>query len=138
MQKHAQQALQQSTPPPFIHTTDVHALAKYIPRLSKCAAFLLRVCVRARVCVWVCTTGFWYRPWMRQVTFLLFTCISIVSMILGFYDLYKNVPIVRQAMSALAAHIFPPAQQLFEWLERHAQIRYVSMQPDMPCICDTL
>jgi hypothetical protein len=42
----------------------------------------------------------------------------------GFYDLYKNVPVVRQAMSALSARLFPSAQQLFEWLERHAQVRY--------------
>ncbi len=62
---------------------------------------------------------------MRRATFLLFTAVSVVSMLFGFYDLYKNVPVVRQAMAALSAKIFPPATLFFEWLEKHAQIRCV-------------
>jgi len=40
--------------------------------------------------------GLWYRPWMRKLTWFLFMAVSVMSMAMGFYDLYKNVPIVRQ------------------------------------------
>lgn len=40
--------------------------------------------------------GCWYRPWLRKLTWLLFILISIVSMACGFYDLYKNVPYIKQ------------------------------------------
>ncbi len=33
--------------------------------------------------------GLWYRPWLRRVTWLLFILVSVLSMVLGFYDLYK-------------------------------------------------
>ncbi|GFH31272.1 uncharacterized protein HaLaN_30279, partial [Haematococcus lacustris] len=67
--------------------------------------------------------GLWYRPWMRTATWLLVTAISIFSMAMGFYDLYKNVPLVRQAMATLSARLFPSAHRIVEWLERHAQVR---------------
>lgn len=35
--------------------------------------------------------GLWYRPWMRRATWVAFTLISVVSMILGFWDLYRSV-----------------------------------------------
>ncbi|KAJ9533736.1 hypothetical protein QJQ45_026808 [Haematococcus lacustris] len=37
--------------------------------------------------------------------------------------LYKNVPLVRQAMATLSARLFPSAHRIVEWLERHAQVR---------------
>lgn len=40
--------------------------------------------------------GLFYRPWMRTVTWLLFLAISMFSLIMGFYDLYKNVPYLDQ------------------------------------------
>lgn len=48
--------------------------------------------------------------------------LSVVSMVLGFWDLYRNVPVVREALSALSARLMP-LHALFEWIERHAQIR---------------
>eukprot|EP00775_Hariotina_reticulata_P009853 gene9853-10012_t len=63
--------------------------------------------------------GLWYRPWLRRVTWLLFVLLSVVSMAMGFYDLYKNVPYFKQVMVAL----FRPAAAIFEWLEGHTQIR---------------
>ena len=36
--------------------------------------------------------GVWYRPWLRRVTYLLFVLVSAFSLVMGFYDLYKNVP----------------------------------------------
>lgn len=40
--------------------------------------------------------GIFYRPWMRTVTWLLFVAISTFSLVMGFYDLYKNVPYLDQ------------------------------------------
>jgi hypothetical protein len=52
------------------------------------------------------------------VTWLLFVLLSVVSMAMGFYDLYKNVPYFKQVMVAL----FRPAAAVFEWLEAHTQV----------------
>jgi hypothetical protein len=38
-----------------------------------------------------------YRPWMRTVSYCLFILISIFSMVMGFYDLLKNVPYLHKA-----------------------------------------
>ncbi|KAI8470479.1 MAG: hypothetical protein J3K34DRAFT_256674 [Monoraphidium minutum] len=63
--------------------------------------------------------GLFYRPWMRRITWLLFVLVSVVSMALGFYDLYKNVPHFK----SLVTRAFMPASYLFEWLELHTQMR---------------
>ena len=44
--------------------------------------------------------GGWYRPWLRKLTWLLFIAISLVSMACGFYDLYKNVPYIKEVRAA--------------------------------------
>ena len=36
--------------------------------------------------------GFFYRPWMRRITYALFIAVSVFSMAVGFYDLYRHVP----------------------------------------------
>lgn len=36
--------------------------------------------------------GMWYRPWMRRITYMLFLLVSAFSLVMGFYDLYKNFP----------------------------------------------
>lgn len=41
--------------------------------------------------------GLWYRPWLRRATYALFVSVSIFSMVMGFYDLLKNVPFLHQA-----------------------------------------
>lgn len=51
-----------------------------------------------------------YRPWMRPLFRTLYILISLVTVIIGFYDLYKNVPLLKAA----ASHICGP---LFEWIE---------------------
>lgn len=48
---------------------------------------------------WACFLpryGLWYRPWFRRAAYLAFIAISIFSMAVGFWDLYKNVPYVDQ------------------------------------------
>ncbi|GIL98365.1 hypothetical protein Vretimale_3747 [Volvox reticuliferus] len=67
--------------------------------------------------------GLPYRPWLRRALWLLFIAISIFSMGCGFYDLYKNVPFLKQVVTAVASRMYLPAAELFEWLERHTQIR---------------
>ncbi|KAH6558761.1 hypothetical protein KP509_1Z046700 [Ceratopteris richardii] len=51
-----------------------------------------------------------YRPWMRPLAKTLYILVSITTVIIGFYDLYKNVPILK----ATAARICGP---FFEWIE---------------------
>ncbi|OEL14398.1 hypothetical protein BAE44_0024583, partial [Dichanthelium oligosanthes] len=51
-----------------------------------------------------------YRPWMRPLARSLYLAASLVTVLIGFYDLYKNVPLLKSA----AARICGP---LFGWIE---------------------
>ncbi|KAJ7294118.1 hypothetical protein O6H91_Y277300 [Diphasiastrum complanatum] len=51
-----------------------------------------------------------YRPWMRPLALTIYIVVSVVTVLVGFYDLYKNVPILKTTV----AHMFGP---LFEWVE---------------------
>ncbi|KAL6620833.1 hypothetical protein ACP70R_035972 [Stipagrostis hirtigluma subsp. patula] len=51
-----------------------------------------------------------YRPWMRPLARSLYLLASLVTVLIGFYDLYKNVPLLKAA----AARICGP---LFGWIE---------------------
>ncbi|KAL4184987.1 hypothetical protein AMTRI_Chr10g228340 [Amborella trichopoda] len=51
-----------------------------------------------------------YRPWMRPLARTFYVMISVITVVIGFYDLYKNVPLVK----ATAAHLFGP---FFDWIE---------------------
>ncbi|XP_057429508.1 uncharacterized protein LOC130722704 [Lotus japonicus] len=51
-----------------------------------------------------------YRPWMCPLARLLYVLISFVTVLIGFYDLYKNVPVLK----ATASRICGP---LFDWIE---------------------
>ncbi|KMT05644.1 hypothetical protein BVRB_7g167800 isoform B [Beta vulgaris subsp. vulgaris] len=51
-----------------------------------------------------------YRPWMRPLVRTLYVIISLVTCMIGFYDLYKNVPLLK----ATASHICGP---FFSWIE---------------------
>ncbi|KAG8640329.1 hypothetical protein MANES_13G046600v8 [Manihot esculenta] len=51
-----------------------------------------------------------YRPWMRPVFRILYAVISSITVIIGFYDLYKNVPLLKAA----ASHLSWP---IFKWIE---------------------
>nr|CAB3464225.1 unnamed protein product [Digitaria exilis] len=52
-----------------------------------------------------------YRPWMRPLARSLYLLASLATVLIGFYDLYKNVPLLKSA----AARICGP---LFGWIER--------------------
>ncbi|XP_073280019.1 uncharacterized protein [Primulina huaijiensis] len=51
-----------------------------------------------------------YRPWMCPLARAFYVLISIVTVLIGFYDLYKNVPLLKST----ASHLFGP---LFDWIE---------------------
>ncbi|GAB4825199.1 hypothetical protein Ancab_008074 [Ancistrocladus abbreviatus] len=51
-----------------------------------------------------------YRPWMCPLARALYVLISVVTVLIGFYDLYKNVPLLK----ATASRLFGP---LFNWIE---------------------
>ncbi|KAI3499456.1 hypothetical protein L1887_35257 [Cichorium endivia] len=51
-----------------------------------------------------------YRPWMCPLARALYVAISFVTVVIGFYDLYKNVPLLK----ATASRLFGP---LFDWIE---------------------
>ncbi|GAB2274943.1 hypothetical protein Dimus_009712 [Dionaea muscipula] len=51
-----------------------------------------------------------YKPWMCPLARVLYVLISVVTVLIGFYDLYKNVPLLK----ATASRLFGP---LFDWIE---------------------
>uniref|UniRef100_A0A1D1YXH1 Nucleotide exchange factor SIL1 n=1 Tax=Anthurium amnicola TaxID=1678845 RepID=A0A1D1YXH1_9ARAE len=51
-----------------------------------------------------------YRPWMCPLARVLFVLISVTTVLIGFYDLYKNVPVLK----VTASRLFGP---LFDWIE---------------------
>ncbi|XP_054817446.1 uncharacterized protein LOC129317116 [Prosopis cineraria] len=62
-----------------------------------------------------------YRPWMCPLARFLYVIISLVTVLIGLYDLYKNVPILK----ATASHLFGP---FFDWIETWdmvSRIRYL-------------
>lgn len=51
-----------------------------------------------------------YRTWMRHLARTLYILISLVTVIFGFYDLYKNVPLLKTTVARLSG-------PLFNWIE---------------------
>ncbi|XP_047341243.1 uncharacterized protein LOC124944939 [Impatiens glandulifera] len=51
-----------------------------------------------------------YRPWMCPLARALYVLISVVTVLIGFYDLYKNVPVLKATASRLCG-------PLFDWIE---------------------
>ncbi|XP_022151026.1 uncharacterized protein LOC111019042 [Momordica charantia] len=51
-----------------------------------------------------------YRPWMCLFARALYVLVSVVTVLIGFYDLYKNVPLLKAAASRLCG-------PLFDWIE---------------------
>lgn len=61
-----------------------------------------------------------YRPWMRPLLRILYAVISSITVIIGFYDLYKNVPLLKAAVS----HLYLPFFKWIEW-DMISRIRYL-------------
>ncbi|KAL7086669.1 hypothetical protein ACP275_13G015300 [Erythranthe tilingii] len=51
-----------------------------------------------------------YKPWMCPLARASYVLISVITVLIGFYDLYKNVPLLKVTLS----NLFGP---LFEWIE---------------------
>ncbi|OEL16013.1 hypothetical protein BAE44_0022968 [Dichanthelium oligosanthes] len=51
-----------------------------------------------------------YRPWMCPLARALYVLMSLITVLIGFYDLYKNVPMLK----ATASRLFGP---FFDWIE---------------------
>ncbi|KAL3677919.1 hypothetical protein R1sor_020875 [Riccia sorocarpa] len=62
-----------------------------------------------------------YRPWMRPLCGIIYYLISVVTVLIGFYDLYKNVPVLK----ATAAHVCGPLFQMIEGWEMVSRLRYL-------------
>lgn len=56
-----------------------------------------------------------YRPWMCPLARALYVVISVATVLIGFYDLYKNVPVLK----ATASRICGP---LFDWIETWSMV----------------
>lgn len=50
--------------------------------------------------------GLPYRPWMRRVMAVVIFIFSLITMLLGFYDLYKNIPQLREFLSSTFGNFF--------------------------------
>jgi hypothetical protein len=46
--------------------------------------------------VFMCSYGIPYRSWMRAAMAYTIFLVSLLTMLLGFYDLYKNIPQIRE------------------------------------------
>ena len=55
--------------------------------------------------------GLPYRPWMRRAMAFLIFCVSLITMILGFYDLYKNIPRLRESLHMVFGTVFEDFEQ---------------------------
>lgn len=62
-----------------------------------------------------------YRPWMCPLVRALYVLISIVTVLIGFYDLYKNVPVLK----ATASHLFGPLLDWIDTWEMVSRIKYL-------------
>ncbi|XP_074282873.1 uncharacterized protein LOC141607416 isoform X2 [Silene latifolia] len=62
-----------------------------------------------------------YRPWMRPLVRTLYVIISLITCMIGFYDLYKNVPLLK----ATASHICGPLVNWIEDWDMISRVRYL-------------
>ncbi|KAK9757181.1 hypothetical protein RND81_01G146200 [Saponaria officinalis] len=62
-----------------------------------------------------------YRPWMRPLVRTLYVLISLITCMIGFYDLYKNVPLLK----ATASHICGPLVDWIDDWDMISRVRYL-------------
>lgn len=62
-----------------------------------------------------------YRPWMCPFARTLYVMVSLITVLIGFYDLYKNVPVLK----ATAASLCGPLIDWIETWEMVTRIKYL-------------
>ncbi|XP_057956179.1 uncharacterized protein LOC131149598 [Malania oleifera] len=62
-----------------------------------------------------------YRPWMCPLARALYVLISVITVLIGFYDLYKNVPVLK----ATASRLCGPLMDWIETWEMVSRIKYL-------------
>jgi len=62
-----------------------------------------------------------YRPWMCPLARALYVLISVITVLIGFFDLYKNVPVLK----ATASSLFGPLLDWIETWEMVSRIKYL-------------
>lgn len=62
-----------------------------------------------------------YRPWMCPLVRALYVVMSLITVLIGFYDLYKNVPVLKET----AARLFGPLIDWIETWEMVSRIKYL-------------
>ena len=67
--------------------------------------------------------GLPYRPYMRKITWFLFYLWSVISLALGFYDLYKCLPGLQELLDRFASTISLPVSAILGWIETHTKVR---------------
>eukprot|EP00884_Botryococcus_braunii_P017501 jgi/Botrbrau1/4434/Bobra.0348s0023.1 len=67
--------------------------------------------------------GLWYRPWLRKLTYAMSIMVSVFSLVMGLYDLYKNVPYLDKVLRSLIDQLHLPSTAIFQWLDSHLQLR---------------
>jgi hypothetical protein len=50
--------------------------------------------------------GVWYRSGMRSAFTALVIVVQAISMICGFYDLYRNIPYIQPVLAAIYSPIY--------------------------------
>lgn len=62
-----------------------------------------------------------YRPWMCPLARALYVLMSLITVLIGFYDLYKNVPMLK----ATASRLFGPFIDWIETWEMISRLKYL-------------
>ena len=64
--------------------------------------------------------GVWYRPWMRTLLTAVIIVVQVVSMICGFYDLWRNIPFIQPTLIMVWTPVYnwivAPIAYLFSYL----------------------
>ena len=66
----------------------------------------------------VMATYAYYQPWFRKFQYWFMMILSIITMMVGFFDLYKNLPFVKEFLKAYLSFIW-------DWLEENVLFRFI-------------
>lgn len=70
--------------------------------------------------VFFCHYGLYYRPWLRLLTWILFYTFTTVSLVIGFYDLWRTLPGLQALLLRVLGGVWLPP---LEWIQTHTRVR---------------